>query len=188
MSVTPRAATASLSPAQLMSGLWADARVRVYGLILGSRVVGLPERLAQADRLDFHCLVPGALGPAQRARSPYLVELRSDSPFAQWLLLEAAAGFGDWGAVARSGARLLDVRSHGREMRTAITPEGDSLRMDWMDPAVLAVLLSSATPDQLQTLFGPLESLVVTGPQRWLEYRLDMGRLQLHLVDVQKAV
>ena len=170
-----------------MSALWADARLRVYGMVLGSRVAGLPDRLAQADSLDYHCLVAGALSPAQRLRAPYLVELRPDSSFTRWLLLEAAAGFADWGLVVRSTARMLDVRSHARDLRTAVTPEGRAFRVDWMDPVVLDVLLTSATPDQLQAIFARLDAMTVIAPQRWREYRLESGRLQLRSVDVLKA-
>ena len=187
MSGAPAATAAPLSPDQLMSGLWADARLRVYGMVLGSRMAGLAERLAQADGLDYHCLIPGALSPAQRVRAPYLVELRSDSAFARWLLLEAAAGFPNWGVVARSSARLLDVRSHARDLRGAVSPEGRPFRLDWMDPVVLDVLLGSATPDQLPLIFGPLDALTVTAPQRWREYRVEAGRLQLRSADVLKA-
>jgi len=174
----------ALSPDQLLSSLFGDARLRVYGIVLGTRVTGLPERLAQADRLDHHCLVPGALSPAQRLRAPYLVELRPDSPFTRWLLLQAAAAHGGWGVVARSPERMLPVRSHARDLRHAVTPEGRPLRIDWMDPAVLDILLGGATPDQLLVIFNRLESLTVTAPQRWREYRLTGGRLQLRSVDV----
>jgi len=187
MTLAPAATAAALSPAQLMSGLWADARLRVYGMVLGSKVAGLPERLAQADGLDYHCLIPGALPPAQRLRAPYLVALRPDSPFARWLLLEAAAGFPDWGVVARSGARMLDVRSHARDLRNVVSPEGKGFHLDWIDPVVLDVLLGAATPDQLPAIFGPLDALTVTTPQRWREYRLEVGRLQLRSVDVLRA-
>jgi hypothetical protein len=187
MSVAAAETAAALSPEQLVSGLWADVRLRVYGMVLGSRVAGLPDRLAQADSLDYHCLVPGALSPAQRVRAPYLVELRPDSSFSRWLLLEAAAGFTDWGVVARSSARMLDVRSHARDLRSAVSPEGRIFRLDWMDPVVLDVLLTSATPDQLQAIFARLDSMTVTTPRRWREYRLESGRLQLRSIDVQKA-
>ena len=187
MSVAAAETAAALSPEQLLSGLWADARLRVYAMVLGSRMAGLPDRLAQADNLDYHCLVPGALNAAQRVRAPYLVELRRDSPFSRWLLLEAAAGFADWGVVARSSARLLDVRSHARELRTAVSPEGQIFRLDWMDPVVLDLLLGAATPDQLQTIFGRFDALTVTMPQRWREYRLAAGRLQLASIDVLRA-
>jgi hypothetical protein len=89
--------------------------------------------------------------------------------------------------VARSSARMLDVRSHARDLRSAVSPEGRIFRLDWMDPVVLDVLLSSATPDQLQAIFGRLDSLTVTTPQRWREYRLAAGRLQLRSVDVLRA-
>jgi hypothetical protein len=131
--------------------------------------------------------VPGALGPAQRVRAPYLVELRAASDFARWLLLDAAAGFGEWGVVARSSARLLEVRSHARALRQVVSPEQQAFRVDWMDPPVLDALLGAATPDQLPLFFGRFESLTVPAPQRWREYRVELGRLQLRHIDVLKA-
>src|SRR5690349_13239455 len=101
MTAAAAATSLPLSPAQLLSSLFADPRLRVYGMVLGTRVTDLPQRLAQAGDLDYHCLVPGALGAAQRLRAPYLVELRPDAAFTRWLLLEAVAGFRDWGTVAR---------------------------------------------------------------------------------------
>ena len=185
--VAPPAPAERLAPEQLLSALWADARLRVYGMVLGSRIGGLPDRLAQAGSLDYHCLIPGALSPVLKQRAPYLVELRPDSPFARWLLLEAAAGFADWGVVARSSARLLEFRSHARDLRTAVGPDGRTCRLDWMDPAVLDILLTAASPDQLQAVFSRLESLTVMAPARWSEYRVVAGRLQLRRVDVLKV-
>jgi Domain of unknown function (DUF4123) len=187
MNVAAAPPSSALSTAQLVSGLWSDARLKVYALILGARVPDLGERLAQARGVDYHCLVPGALGPAQRVRAPYIVELQSTSPFALWLLLEAAAGFGEWGVVARSSARLLDARSHARGLRQVISPEQHAFHLDWMDPPVLDILLTSATPDQLPEIFGRFETLTVAAPQRWREYRIEAGRLQLRSVDVLKA-
>ena len=187
MTVAAAPSSAALSSAQLVSGLWSDARLRVYAMVLGARVTDLSERLAQAGDLDYHCLVPGALSPAQRLRAPYLVELQPASTFSRWLLLEAAAGFGEWGVVARSSARLLEVRSHARGLRQVVSAEQQDFGLDWMDPAVLDLLLTSATPDQLPAIFGRLDTLTVTTPQRWREYRIEAGRLQLRIVDVLKA-
>lgn len=178
---------AALSPAQLLSGLWSDARLGVYAIVLGARIPDLGDRLDKARSLQYHCLVPGALGPAQRVRAPYLVELQAASDFTRWLVFEAAAGFGEWGVIARSSARLLEVRSHARALRQAISPEQQAFRVDWMDPPVLDILLTSATPDQLPQIFGRIETLTVTTPARWREYRIDAGRLQLRHIDVLKA-
>jgi hypothetical protein len=181
------AGAAQLAPEQLVSALFADPRLRVYGMVLGSRMGDLPDRLAQADGLDFHCLIPGALSPTLRMRAPYLVELRPDSPFSRWLLLEAAAGFANWGVVARSAARMLELRSHARDLRSAVSPEGRTFRVDWMDPVVLDIILGAAASDQLEAIFARLESLTVTAPERWIDYRLHAGRLQRHAVNVMGA-
>jgi hypothetical protein len=187
MNVAATPQPAALSSAQLLSGLWSDARLGVYAMILGSRIPDLSERLEKARSLQYHCLVPGALGPAQRVRAPYLVELHSASEFARWLLLEAAAGFGEWGVVVRSGDSLLDLRSHARALRQVVSPEQQAFSVDWMDPPVLDALLSSATPDQLPLIFGRVESMTIATPQRWREYRVEAGRLQLRHIDVLKA-
>ena len=187
MSDASDAGAAQLAPEQLVSALFADPRLRVYGMVLGSRMGDLPDRLAQADGLDFHCLIPGALSPTLRMRAPYLVQLRPDSPFSRWLLLEAAAGFANWGVVARSAARMLELRSHARDLRSAVSPEGRTFRVDWMDPVVLDIILGAAASDQLEAIFARLESLTVTAPERWIDYRLHAGRLQRHAVNVMRA-
>jgi len=181
------AVAAQLAPEQLVSGLFADPRLKVYGMVLGSRIGDLPDRLAQADGLDYQCLIPGALSPALRLRAPYLVQLPADAPFSRWLLLEAAAGFADWGVVARSSARMLELRSHARDLRSAVGPDGRTFRLDWMDPLVLDIVLSAAMPDQLAAIFARLESLTVTAPRRWTTYRLEAGRLQHRAVDVLRS-
>jgi hypothetical protein len=186
MNLAAAPSAAALSAAQLLSGLWADERLKVYALVLGTRVGDLAARLAQDGKLPYHCLVPGALDAARRQRAPYLVELKPASPFSRWLLLDAAAGLGEWGVVARSAARLIEVRSHARALRQAVGPEQPLFRLDWMDPPVLDLLLASATPDQLPGVFGPLESLTVVAPGQWREYRVEAGRLQFRRVDVLK--
>jgi Domain of unknown function (DUF4123) len=177
----------ALSSAQLLAGLWADVRLRVCALVLGTRIPDLTERLAATGDLDYHCLIPGALDPAQKRRAPYLVELQPASALARWLLLEAAAGFGEWGVVARSPARLLEVRSHARALRQVLSPDQHAFSVDWMDPPVLAALLDAATPDQLPVIFGRSETLTVVGTARWREYRVEAGRLQWRSIDVLKA-
>jgi hypothetical protein len=177
----------ALSPAQLKAALWADERLRVYALVLGAHIGDLPTRLEQVPGLDYHCLVPGALGPEEQARAPYLVALRADDAFADWLLFEATLAHGEWGLVVRSAQRMLDLRSHARDLRLALAPDGQRLTLDWMDPEVLRVLLPPATPEQLQYLFGPLDSLLVAGAGRWDFYRLELGALQHRACDLLKA-
>lgn len=167
----------ALSRAQLQSALWIDKRLHVYALLMGSRIAGIAERLASADVADWHCLVPGALTPAQAAAAPYQVELRRASSFTDWLLFEASAGFGEWGVLALSSARGLQMRGHARALCQAVAPDGRILRIDWMDPALLRLLLPLADPGQLTQVFGQIDTLVVPGSREWQFHRLELGML-----------
>ena len=75
-----------------------------------------------------------------------------------------------------------------RDLRSAVSPDGRTFRLDWMDPVVLDIILSSAAPDQLEAIFARLESLTVTAPRRWSEYRLHAGRLQRRAICRHAAI
>jgi hypothetical protein len=173
----------ALSSAQLKSTLWADNLVHVYALVVGRLVGELPERLAAADSAaelgSYDCLWPGALSPLHRQQAPYLVRLKQESPFTDWLLLEAAAGFGEWGVVMRSKLSFLALRSHCRECSKARLADGLEIALDWMDPAVLRALLPLAPNDQVEELLGVLETAVVTGPRAWTFVSQQFGRLAM---------
>lgn len=157
--------------------------MQVYALILGRNVGGLPERLAQADAGrelgSYDCLWPGALSPIRRQQAPFLVSLRQDSAFTDWLLREAGAGFGEWGVLMRSNRSFLAMRSHCRECSRARLPDGTEITIDWMDPSLLRALLPLAPRDQVEHLLAPFESLVIAGTQSWTLCTQQFGLLQM---------
>ncbi len=173
----------ALPIAQLKSALWADSSVQVYALILGRCVGGLPERLAAADAArelgSYDCLWPGALTPSRRLQAPYLVLLKRESPFTDWLLNEAASGFGDWGVLLRSNRSFLALRSHCRESAKARLPDGHDITLDWMDPDLLRTLLPLAPNDQVEDLLSPFETLVIAGARAWTFCSQQFGRLKM---------
>ncbi|MBV8503113.1 MAG: DUF4123 domain-containing protein [Paucibacter sp.] len=175
------------APAQLKSRLWADAQQQVYALIMGSRVPTLPARLAEADVIDHDCLLPGALDPVQAQNAPYLVQLRADSAFTDWLLLEAGAALGDWGLVAVSAAPRLALRSHWRSLLHAQLPEGQSIELDWMDPEIFWALLPLFDAAGLARFFGPVSTYVQPGAMDWRHARLDPGGLQQVSIPLARA-
>lgn len=187
----PSHAGAALSAAQHKAALWNDAALNVYAVVMGSRVVGLPARLEQAEAsppgLETHCLRAGALSPAEQAAAAHLVRLPPESAFTDWLLGEAAAGHGDWGVLARSRLGTIAMRSHARALCQAQTATGEAIKLDWMDPAVLRLLLPLAPPEQLRQIFEPLDSLSILEATRWTHFRLALGRLQTEVVDVMAA-
>jgi hypothetical protein len=168
-----------LALVQLVQSLWADELQTVYAVVLGSRVPGLRERLADADAGDWDSLWSGELEPGEVDTAPHLVQLHRDSPFSAWLAAEAAAGFGDWGVFVRSKLPFLAMRTAGRQLCQASLPDGEPIRLDWADPAVLTTLLPLAPPMQLARVFKDIDSIVVAGSAEWTQLAAPLGRLQV---------
>lgn len=178
MSASDDAAVPKLSLAQQREALWADGRVRAYAVLIGSKVPGLRDRLAKADIDDWDGLWTGELDSAEKTAAPILVSLRRESTFTQWLLGSAAADFPNWGAIALSRQSFLAMRAQGRALCKAQLPNGQAIRIDWMDPEVMEALLPAAAPDQIERLFASLETLVTLSPTQWVRWSVSMGKLR----------
>jgi hypothetical protein len=170
MSDSPNTTLGMLSAPQQREMLWSDARRTVYALILGARIPGLRARFTQDAVDDWDGLWTGELDADERVKAPVLVTLRRDSPFTDWLLDEAAADFGAWGAIALSSLPFLAMRMHGRVLCKAQLPNGQAIRIDWMDPEVMEALLPVASPDQLQRVFSGVDALITLAPGRWTRW------------------
>ena len=178
MATLAEAAPAStLSLPQQRDSLWADAQRRVYALMVASKVPGLRERLAQGGVDDWDGLWTGELEPDERAAAPLLVTLKRESPFTDWLLGEAARSFVAWGAIARSSLPFLAMRTHCRALCKAQLPNGQSIRVNWMDPDVMEAMLPVAAPEQLQQAFSGFDVLVTLTADRWTRWSLSSSHL-----------
>lgn len=169
--------TSTLSLAQQRESLWADPRQRAYALILATKVPGLRERLAAGDVDDWDGLWTGELEAEERAEAPLLVTLKRASPFTDWLFDEAPRAFAGWGAIAQSRLPFLAMRMHGRALCKGQLPNGQAIRIDWMDPEVMEALLPVAAPDQLQRVYAGIDTLITIGPRRWTRWSLEGARL-----------
>lgn len=167
----------TLSLAQQRELLWTDTRRQVYALMVASKVPGLRERLAQADVDDWDGLWTGELDSEERAAAPVLVILKRESAFTDWLIAEAARGFGSWGALALSKLAFLAMRTHARALCKAQLPNGQAIRIDWMDPEVMDALLPVAAPDQLERVYAGFDALVTLSADRWTRWSTSGGRL-----------
>lgn len=181
------AAPAALAPSQHKAGLWADDRLQAHAVVMGERINDLPALLAQADVVNFDCLVPGALPARAQRRAAYMVQLKRESPFTDWLLFKAAAAFGPWGVVVRTRSPFTPLRTHLRFLTRAATPEGEEIPLAWMDPEVIEALLPIAPPDQLARFFGPLQSITIVGSDAWTTFDGLPGPLESRRVPVLAA-
>jgi hypothetical protein len=179
-----------LDSAQLKAQLWADPAQQVHAVLMGSRLRGLPARLhaeLAADELaDYDCLLPGALEPAQQEEAPYMARLRPDTAFTDWLLFEAAPGLGAWGVLATSHVPMTPLRSHLRGLRHARLPDGSAIILDWMDPAVMQLLLPLFDAATLAAFMGPVGTWVMPGDGLWAVARATAGRLDLRELRYQR--
>jgi hypothetical protein len=169
--------SSSLSLAQQRESLWADPQQRVYALMVAAKVPGLRERLAQGGVDDWDGLWTGELDVEERAAAPLLVTLRRQSPFTDWLLAEAAQSFVGWGAIAQSRSSFLAMRTHSRALCKAQLPNGQAIRIDWMDPDVMEALLPVAPPEQLQRVYSGFDILVTMSADRWTRWSVSGARL-----------
>lgn len=160
-------APAATSPAQLESLLWPDAAARVHAVIDGTKVPGLPARLATEDVAGWDCLERGALEPALAERAPYIAELKRGAAFTDWLLFEASVALAGWGVVASSRRALLDMREHFRSLMEVRLPDGTTREWRWYAPDVLDAFIALAGAEQQAALFGPMQLLAVPRPAQW---------------------
>jgi hypothetical protein len=167
------------SPAQLKTVLWGGTGESVHAVVMGRRIPDLEARLAAAGIVDHDCLRPGALTPDEALAAAYMVPLARDDGFADWLLFEAAAGLGDWGAVVRSAAPRMALRSHLRGLSEACLPGGQPIDLDWMDPEVALAVLPLCDPVALDAFMGPLAAIVLPRAADWTTLELELGRLRM---------
>lgn len=159
---------------RLKAALWPFDGARVHAVVDGAVVAGLPEKLRGADCTGWDCLQRGALGAEAAQRAAYIVELQPDSRFTDWLLGEVHAAFEGWGVVTTSRQPLLKMREHSRDLAEVRMPEGRRRPWRWWDTELLAGLLPTLSPGQLDFFFAPGQQLACPGRTGWTWWqRLD---------------
>ena len=165
------------SLAQLRELLWTRQGARVHAVVDGLVVPGIDAMLKAADVAGWDCLHRGALGAEAARAAPYLVELRPQSPFTDWLLGEACTAYPGWGVLSVSTLTMLPMREHCRGLGEVITPAGERTRWRWYDPDVLVEVLPALLAGQLDEVFAPGQTLVVAGADAWTWFALENGIL-----------
>jgi hypothetical protein len=137
---------------------------RVFGALLDSY-------------LTYECLYHGDIAPELEVVAPYLVQLEYDDRYSQQLI-ERAWG-NSWGVFLKSGASITTLRRHLRKLLSVRGPKGEILLFRYYDPRVLRVYLPTCRPDELETVFGPIDRfwLEDDSPETILEFRVDRGKL-----------
>ncbi|MBI5384816.1 MAG: DUF4123 domain-containing protein [Verrucomicrobia bacterium] len=146
--------------ARLKQLLFTTEEEPVYAILDGASVPELLERLAIAKE-EHVCLYRGELGPDLARMAPYLVKLRQESPFTDWILSE---GWGNhWGIFTTAPVGLEAMRRHLRHFLRVKDPAGQILYFRYYDPRVLRVYLPTCNVRELQFVYGPAGRYVCEG-------------------------
>jgi len=133
--------------------LFASEHHSVYAILDGASVTGLRTKLHFA-REEWACLYRGDLEPDMAEVAPYLVKLRPQSEFTDWILEE---GWGKhWGVFVVTPVGLEALRRHLRGFLRVKDPAGKVLYFRYYDPRVLRVYLPTCNRTEIKAVYGPI--------------------------------
>ncbi len=143
----------------------------VFALVDAAQDEGIAARLAGGE-VEAECLYEGA-APALAAAGPWLVAVDPEAPLAAWLLEE---GWGQgWATWVVADATLADLRGHFRKLLMVQREGGGQVYFRFYDPRVLRVYLPTATPEELEVVFGPVKGYLTEdrNPARVVRFTRD---------------
>ncbi len=143
--------------------LFSDRLVHVYTILDGAAIDDLPARLKKY-KLEYICLYRGELDPDLEKAAPYLARIEQENEFTEWVVRE---GWGkNWGIFARSLYSIRHLRKHFRSLLTVYTEEGNPLLFRYYDPRVLLTFLPTCKTNELEEMFGPVESFLLEDEEK----------------------
>lgn len=127
--------------------------MNTYAILDAARDDVIYPKLAESE-IEGVCLFHGSKAEELAEVAPYLVHLRKDDPFTEWVL---NSGWGkSWGIFVQSEASLNDLQRHFRSFLTVYDEEGKPLYFRFYDPRVLRVYLPTCNAGEIKAVFGPV--------------------------------
>jgi hypothetical protein len=152
-----------------------DPTLATYTILDGAACEDLLPMLEQHDP-DHCCLYAGDLDDDVEEVAPYLIRLEADHPFTAWLL--EAIGHKPWGIFCKAPSTLRELRKHFRQFLIVKGPDGANLYFRFYDPRVLSTFLPTCEPDQVEELFGPIDTFVSGAERKSIQaFRQSAGKL-----------
>jgi Domain of unknown function (DUF4123) len=144
----------------LFDQLFSDPEAKVFAILDGASIPDLLKQVYE-KKPNYLCLYRGQLEPDMAVVAPYVVELKADAPFTEWVLSE---GWGKhWGIFAVSREELKIMRRHLRSLLQVKDHTGRQLNFRYYDPRVLRVYLPTCNAEELKLFFGPISFLALEG-------------------------
>jgi hypothetical protein len=112
-----------------------------------------------ACRLEKQCLYSGDLPWQLQMAAPYLVKLERQDKFTRYVIDN---GWGNsWGVFLRTETSIRELRRHLRGFLRVRDEAGRRMIFRYYDPRVLRAYLPTCWPEELETVFGPVESYLM---------------------------
>ena len=129
-----------------------------YAILDAARDDKIYKKLINSN-IEPLCLYIGDKAVELATVAPYLVDLKREDSFTQWLL---SNGWGkSWGIFLQSSASLKELQCHFRQFLMVYDEEGTPLYFRFYDPRVLRVYLPTCNESEIQTVFGPVSHFYV---------------------------
>ncbi len=133
-----------------------------YTILDAARDDKIYPELVNSD-IESLCLYLGEKAVELATVAPYLLELKREGPFTQWVLNN---GLGkSWGIFLQSSAPFKELHRHFRKFLMVYDEEGTPLYFRYYDPRVLRVYLPTCNESELQILFDPVIHYYVEGKE-----------------------
>lgn len=159
----------------------------IYVIVDGARDKDIYPGLLRHST-ENRCLFAGELSKDLAAAAPYLVRLKRNHPFTNWVIEQ---GWEDsWGIFLQSEMAINELRRHFRRFLKVEDEKGNSLYFRFYDPRVLRTYLPTCVEKELETVFGPVSRFFCEAedPAKMHEFRLEKGKLDAKIVPVPEKI
>ena len=153
---------------RLVAQLWGKGRddtkhaptSAVWAILDGARDPRVFE-MVRYSGMERACLYAGPLPDELTRAAPHLIRLSQATQFTSDLL--AAAWGKSWGIFFSTSAGLDRLRTHFRTFLRVQDEEGRKMVFRYYDPRVFREYLPTCNADELDAVFGPVDSFLLEG-------------------------
>jgi hypothetical protein len=155
-----------------------------YVILDAARDDAIYRKIKEAGRQSGR-LYYGSKGQEMADVAPYLIDLKQDDPFAEWVINR---GWGNsWGIFLESSVEQRLVMRHLRRFLLVYDENHEQFYFRFYDPRVLRVYLPTCRPKELETFFGPIKRYCLESEEgNLIEFRrTDKFQLMQNVVKLQ---
>ncbi len=131
-----------------------QALMTTYAILDAARDDAIYKKIKDEGRQDGR-LYYGVKGQEMADVAPYLIGLKQDDPFTEWVI---NSGWGNsWGIFLRSSVEQRLLMRHFRRFLIVSDENRRRFYFRFYDPRVLRVYLPTCRPKELEIFFGPVK-------------------------------